>query len=285
MQQLPGPLPRPEVAARQAEVRVNHTNQGQMREMMALGDDLGADQQIDLPPRHRTDDLRRCRRSGDQITGHQGDTGIGEDGLCLLRQTFHARAACLETVRITTLGTDSGAPYLMAAMMALQPPEIAMLDQPGRAVRAFDTMAAGIAERQRRITPPVQEQQGLLSGGQGFLHRLLQPAADPATTRRAVVAHVHDLHRRQFGGTIATLQLLVAFAGSALLLAALGIYAVLSYSVTERTKEIGIRKALGESAGDIRRGLVQRTIGLAVAGIVLGLGGAWLAVTRHLGRV
>ncbi|MBT8487953.1 MAG: ABC transporter permease [Gemmatimonadetes bacterium] len=67
-----------------------------------------------------------------------------------------------------------------------------------------------------------------------------------------------------------TLQLLVAFAGSALLLAALGIYAVLSYSVTERTKEIGIRKALGESAGEIRRGLVMRTIGLAVAGIVLG---------------
>ncbi len=67
-----------------------------------------------------------------------------------------------------------------------------------------------------------------------------------------------------------TLQLLVAFAASALLLAALGIYAVLSYSVTERTKEIGIRKALGESASDIRRGLVSRTIGLAVAGIVLG---------------
>lgn len=66
------------------------------------------------------------------------------------------------------------------------------------------------------------------------------------------------------------LQLLVAFAGSALLLAALGIYAVLSYSVNERTKEIGIRMALGESAAQVRRGLVSRIAVLAGMGVVLG---------------
>lgn len=67
-----------------------------------------------------------------------------------------------------------------------------------------------------------------------------------------------------------TLQLLVAFAGSALLLAALGIYAVLSYSVSERTAEIGIRMALGESAGEVRRSLVTRTVGLAALGVLIG---------------
>lgn len=67
-----------------------------------------------------------------------------------------------------------------------------------------------------------------------------------------------------------TLQLLVAFATSALMLAALGIYAVLSYSVNERTAEIGIRMALGESAAEVRRSLVTRTVGLALVGVAIG---------------
>ena len=66
------------------------------------------------------------------------------------------------------------------------------------------------------------------------------------------------------------LMVLGAFAGTALLLAALGIYAVLSYSVTQRVREIGIRMALGESAGSVRQRVVARTLLLAGAGIVIG---------------
>jgi predicted permease len=66
------------------------------------------------------------------------------------------------------------------------------------------------------------------------------------------------------------LMVLGAFAGTALLLAALGIYAVLSYSVSQRIREIGIRMALGESAGSVRRRVVARTVLLAGAGVMIG---------------
>jgi hypothetical protein len=67
-----------------------------------------------------------------------------------------------------------------------------------------------------------------------------------------------------------TLQLLGAFASCALLLAGLGIYGVLSYSVTERIPEIGIRMALGESAAEVRRSVVGQTAILAVLGVAIG---------------
>jgi ABC-type antimicrobial peptide transport system permease subunit len=65
--------------------------------------------------------------------------------------------------------------------------------------------------------------------------------------------------------------LLAGFAGFALLLASLGIYAVISYSVTQRVQEIGIRMALGASAVDVQRRILLRTLGLAALGLALGM--------------
>ena len=66
------------------------------------------------------------------------------------------------------------------------------------------------------------------------------------------------------------LLVLGAFAGTALLLAALGIYAVLSYTVSQRVREIGIRMALGESAASVRGRVVGRTLLLAGTGVAVG---------------
>jgi predicted permease len=67
------------------------------------------------------------------------------------------------------------------------------------------------------------------------------------------------------------------FAGVALLLAAIGTYGVLSYSVAQRTREIGIRMALGAQRGQIGTQFLSLGLRLLVAGTILGLIGAWLA--------
>jgi ABC-type antimicrobial peptide transport system permease subunit len=69
-------------------------------------------------------------------------------------------------------------------------------------------------------------------------------------------------------------NLLIGFAAAALALAAIGIYGVISYSVTRRTAEIGVRMALGASSGRIRGGVLGETLRLALAGAALGTAAA-----------
>jgi predicted permease len=78
-----------------------------------------------------------------------------------------------------------------------------------------------------------------------------------------------------------SMQMLALFAMTALLLAALGIYGVISYMVSERTHEIGVRLALGADRGDVVRMVVRQGLGIAVAGAAIGLAGA-LIVSRAL---
>jgi predicted permease len=70
--------------------------------------------------------------------------------------------------------------------------------------------------------------------------------------------------------------LLGGFALFALILASLGIYGVISYSVSQRTQEIGIRMALGASAGNLQARIILQTLALAGAGMTLGAVGSWI---------
>ncbi len=65
------------------------------------------------------------------------------------------------------------------------------------------------------------------------------------------------------------------FGGCALLLAAIGIYGLMAYSVEQRTQEIGIRLALGAQESAVKNMVVFQGMRLALVGVVLGLGGAW----------
>jgi predicted permease len=76
-----------------------------------------------------------------------------------------------------------------------------------------------------------------------------------------------------------TMVLLGVFAGVALLLSLVGIYGSIAYSVAQRTQEVGIRRALGAQHGDILRLILAQGLRLALAGVAIGICGAF-ALTR-----
>jgi predicted lysophospholipase L1 biosynthesis ABC-type transport system permease subunit len=108
---------------------------------------------------------------------------------------------------------------------------------------------------------------------------LTQVAPDLPTTTFRPLRQIVDraMSPRRF-----FVELLVAFAGAALALAAIGIYGVLSYSVARRTSEIGGRMALGASSGRIRSSVVSDTLRLALTGATIGGIAASIAVSSVL---
>ncbi len=97
------------------------------------------------------------------------------------------------------------------------------------------------------------------------------PVSDVRTMNDIVI---RSISRERFN-----MLLMTVFGMSALLLAAIGIYGLIAYSVQQRTQEIGIRMALGAASGDVRSMVVFQGMRLALAGVIIGVGSAF-ALTR-----
>jgi predicted permease len=102
--------------------------------------------------------------------------------------------------------------------------------------------------------------------------RSLNPSQPAAEFRPLQQIVDHAVSPRRF-----FVMLVASFALLGLMLASLGIYGVISYSVTRQTQEIGIRMALGATAFQVQRGVIARALRLALAGVTLGTIGSFVA--------
>jgi ABC-type antimicrobial peptide transport system permease subunit len=108
-------------------------------------------------------------------------------------------------------------------------------------------------------------------------------ALDPTIAPRVVYPLQENVDRMSYTQRLAV-TLVALFGGMALFLAAIGLYAVMSYSVSQGTRELGLRMALGASMRDLLRLVLSHGLRLTIAGIVIGAVAA-LLLTRLMGNL
>ena len=141
------------------------------------------------------------------------------------------------------------------------------------------------------IQPEIYFALGQMAGRYRRMNLEVRTSVDPKSTLAAIQSAIREIDKDQpvyqvqtidelIRDSVATrrfaLTILILFAVLALVLAVSGIYGVISYSVTQRTQEIGIRMALGARATDVLRLVLTEFMRLTVVGVALGLVGAYL---------
>lgn len=145
------------------------------------------------------------------------------------------------------------------------------LNQPAPEVVAFPVVASSTAVFVIRSER---------AGTSGFLEDLRRAVwAVNANLSPASVQTLGDLYQRSMARTSMTLQLLAITGLMALVLGLVGIYGIVSYAISQRRREIGIRLALGAGYGEVRRMFVRHALVLVGIGVAVGLGAA-VGLTR-----
>jgi putative ABC transport system permease protein len=160
------------------------------------------------------------------------------------KPTWRTIIGIVRDVRLQTLDTE---PYSQMYVPLAQSPRRAM------------TMVVRTASDPLNVVPFVRNELTTLDKDQPLYNvRTMQQVMSQSTARRRF-----------------NMLLVAIFACLGLVLASVGIYGVISYSVTQRTHEIGVRMALGAEARDILKMIVRQGMGMVILGVGLGLGGAF----------
>ena len=202
---LKAALGRAEVAAGQAEVGVHHSDQGQVGEVIALGDQLGADDDFDGVRLHPGDEIGSAGGRPDGVGRDDRGPRLGEERRDFVGDALDAGTAGDEAVLLAALRAGLRRRHYMPAVMAGEPRHQPVLDHPGGAVGALEAVPAMPTEGEWSEASPVEEQERLLAAVEIGFQLGNEARGEPAPTERRILRQIDgaDLGHARAGEAMA----------------------------------------------------------------------------------